>query len=103
MIMTEVELLEQIKLRLGITGTYQDDLLQGYIDDVKAFLLDAGVPESVLLSNASVGVISRGVADTWNYGSGDGEFSKMFFQRAEQLRHKVMITEVEESEVDDNE
>lgn len=85
--MTDAELLTQVKLRLGITGAYQDGLLSGYIDDVKAFLTDAGVPTQVINSNASIGVIARGVADTWNYGSGDGEFSKMFFQRAAQLVH----------------
>lgn len=85
--MTDAELLSQVKIRLGITGTYHDDLLTGYITDVKLFLTDAGVPASVLTSNASVGVIARGVSDSWNFGSGDGKFSQMFYQRAEQLRH----------------
>lgn len=92
--MSDAELLEAVKLRLGITGTFQDDLLSGYIDDVKNFLKDAGVPTDVINSNASLGVITRGVADTWNYGSGDGEYSKMFFQRAEQLRRNAS-TEVD--------
>lgn len=84
--MSDTELLTQVKLRLGITGTYQDDLLTGYISDIKEFLKDAGVPTQVVDSDASLGVIARGVADTWNYGSGDGEYSKIFFQRIEQLR-----------------
>lgn len=87
--MTDAELLEKVKLRLGVTGTYQDDTIRGHIDDVKAYLTDAGVPAEVLASEASVGVISRGVSDSWNYGAGDGEFSPMFYQRAEQLRHKA--------------
>lgn len=90
--MTEAELLSEVKKRLGITGEYQDDTLTGYIDDVKNFLTDAGVPATVINSNASVGVITRGVADTWNYGSGDGEFSQMFYQRLEQLRYQSEVT-----------
>lgn len=85
--MSEAEQLEEIKKRLGITGEYQDDAVQNAINDVKFYLVDAGIPTDVLLSDASLGVIARGVVDSWNYGSGEGEFSKMFYQRAEQLRH----------------
>lgn len=91
--MTDAELLEKVKTRLGITGDFQDEAVQGFIDDTKAFLKDAGISSEVLMSDASVGVISRGVADTWNYGAGDGEFSKMFYQRAEQLRHEVEVSD----------
>lgn len=85
--MAEVNILNEVKTRLMITGTFQDNLLLGYIDDVKNFMLDAGVTSNVINSIASVGVIARGVADIWNFGSGDGKFSAMFFQRIEQLRH----------------
>lgn len=94
--MTEVNMLSEVKTRLGITGTFQDAALQGFIDDVKNFLSDAGVPADVISSSASVGVIARGVADTWNYGSGDGEFSQMFYQRAEQLRHQTEVVNNEQ-------
>lgn len=83
--MTDAELLSKVKIRLGITGEFHDELLQGYIDDVKAYLTDAGVPAATLSSEASVGVIARGVSDSWNFGSGDGKFSEMFYQRAAQL------------------
>ena len=79
------ELLQGIKERLGITGEYHDKLLTAYADDVKAYMLDAGVLQSVIDSDASVGVISRGVADLWNYGAGDGKFSEVFYQRLIQL------------------
>lgn len=92
--MSDAEILAEVKLRLGITGSFQDGLLTGLITDVKDFLKDAGVPTDVINSSASLGVIARGVSDTWNYGSGDGEYSKMFFQRAEQLRRKAS-TEVD--------
>ncbi len=78
-------LVDEIKTRLGITGTYHDALITAYADDVKAYLLDAGVSKSVIDSDASVGVISRGVADLWNYGAGDGKFSDVFYQRVIQL------------------
>lgn len=78
-------MLEKIKTALGITGTYQDALLQIYIDEVINFLLDAGVSQAVLNSNAAIGVIVRGVADLWNYGSGGTDFSPYFMKRAIQL------------------
>lgn len=77
-------LLENVKKSLGITGTYQDDTLNQYIDEVKAFLVDAGVPEARQTS----GVIARGVADLWNYGAGDGKLSSYFMMRATQLSIK---------------
>lgn len=35
--MTAEELLEKVKIGLNITGTYQDETLKTYINDVKAF------------------------------------------------------------------
>jgi hypothetical protein len=61
--MTDNELLTKVKAALGITGDFQDETLQVYIADVKAFMLGAGVPLDVVQSPASVGCISRGVAD----------------------------------------
>lgn len=77
-------LLDNVKKSLGITGTYQDDTLTQYIDEVKAFLKDAGVPEAKQTS----GVIARGVSDLWNYGAGDGKLSAYFMMRATQLAIK---------------
>ena len=37
-------LLENVKKALGVTGTYQDDTLTQYINEVKAFLVDAHRP-----------------------------------------------------------
>ena len=63
-------MLEKVKASLGITGTYQDTTIEEYINEVKQFLLDGGVPKSVVESDTSVGIITRGVADLWNYGIG---------------------------------
>lgn len=73
--------LADVKNALGITGTYQDATLTAYIDEVTAFLKDAGVPESAITS----GVVARGVSDLWNYGAAGGKLSEYFMQRAAQL------------------
>ena len=78
-------MLEKVKTALGITGTYQDATLQIYLDEVVAYLKDAGVPDEVLASDVATGIIVRGVADLWNYGSGGTTLSPYFMQRAIQL------------------
>ena len=77
-------MLEEVKTSLGITGSFHDDTIQNYIDEVKQFLIDSGVKET----NITVGIVSRGVADLWNYGSGGTSLSPYLFQRAIQLRYK---------------
>lgn len=86
--MEDTELIDGIKTRLSITGSYHDELLLGYSDDVIAFMLSAGVSQTIIDdATKSLGVIARGVADLWNYGSGQGKFSEMFFQRVTQLAY----------------
>lgn len=82
--MPEVTLLSKVKNSLGITGTYQDDTLTEYINEVVDFLKDAGVAET----NITPGIVARGVADLWNYGAGKAEFSEYFKIRATQLSYK---------------
>lgn len=79
------DVLTKVKNALGITGDYQDATLTVYMDEVKAYMLDAGVPESITESDASAGVIARGVTDLWNYGTGTGKLSEYFYQRVSQL------------------
>ena len=86
--MTDAELLTQVKHALGITGEYQNQTLTIYINEVKEFLRDSGVADEVINSNSAIGVISRGVSDLWNYGSGNTTFSAYFMQRAIQLAYK---------------
>lgn len=76
--------LADIKNALGITGSYQDATLQLYVDEVVAFLKDAGVSTA----NITNGIVARGVADLWNYGAGEGKLSSYFIQRAAQLALK---------------
>lgn len=77
-------MLTNVKAALGITGTYQDETITQYIDEVTSFLIDAGIKQS----NITTGLVARGVADLWNYGSGDGKLSSYFMQRATQLSYK---------------
>ena len=76
--------LYDVKNALGITGDYQDATLQVYFDEVVAFLRDAGVADS----NITSGIVARGVADLWNYGSAGGRLSQYFYRRAAQLSFK---------------
>lgn len=80
--MTAEELLSEIKTRLSVTGNFHDNLLSALAEDVKDYLTSAGVDAE---SSKAVGVIARGVADLWNFGSGDGKFSAIFYQRVSQL------------------
>lgn len=81
-------MLEKVKSNLGITGSYQDKTIQGYIDEVKDFLIEGGVDKSIVESEKVIGIITRGVADLWNYGSGGTSLSPYFIQRATQLAMK---------------
>ena len=76
--------LENVKKALNITGTYQDNALQQYYDEVVDFLTEAGVNPA----HITVGIVARGVSDLWNYGASDGELSPYFIQRASQLALK---------------
>jgi hypothetical protein len=74
-------MLDSVKASLGITGDYQNATLTEYINEVTDFLIKAGVSEG----NITPGIVSRGVADLWNYGGGGGALSPYFMQRATQL------------------
>lgn len=78
-------LLADVKTAIGVTGTYQDDLLQIYVNEVVDFLKDAGVSDA----HITTGIVSRGVLDLWNYGAGNGRLSTYFKERATQLAYKL--------------
>lgn len=71
--------LDDIKNALNITGTYQDETLTIYMNEVVDFLKKAGV------ENITTGIVARGVSDLWNYGGAEGKLSDYFIQRASQL------------------
>lgn len=78
------QMLNQVKSALNITGTYQDATITEYINEVIAFLEDAGVKSA----NITAGAVARGVSDLWNYGDKGGELSSYFKMRAIQLACK---------------
>lgn len=88
------EQLELVKRALGITGEYHDETLKIYIDEVKAYMVSAGVSEAVTNSTVSAGVIARGVTDLWNYGAGAGKLSDYFYQRVSQLAYMEVKADV---------
>ena len=77
-------MLVAVKKALNITGEYQDNCLTEYINEVTSFLIEAGVKQA----NITPGIVTRGVADLWNYGAADGKLSDYFMQRATQLSYK---------------
>jgi hypothetical protein len=76
-------MLTSVKKALNIGGTYQDDAIKAYINEVKAFLSAAGVSEA----NMTPGLVARGVADLWQYGAGEGKLSEYFMQRTIQAAY----------------
>lgn len=76
------ELLEKVKQGRNITGTYHDSRIGIYIDEVKQYLLDAGVPAAVLETDRVVGIVTIGVDNLME----EGALSDYFKQRAIQLR-----------------
>jgi hypothetical protein len=90
--MTDGEILTVVKQMLfgSDAGTFRDAMLTAYINEVKAFMLNAGVEQTVIDSAASVGVIALGVSDLWNYQSGGVKLSEYFTQRVIQLTRAEM-------------
>jgi hypothetical protein len=84
--MTTAEMLASVKHALGIEGTYQDNTLTEYINEVMEFLVDSGIPPEMI----TAGLVSRGVSDLWSYGANNGKLSDYFMQRAAQLAFKAV-------------
>lgn len=79
------DMLTTVKNALNITGTYQDTALQTYIDEINEYMSAAGVAESLINTKVTAGTVTRGVADLWNYGAGQGKLSPYFYERVIQL------------------
>lgn len=81
--------LNKIKSMLGISGTFHDEALEGYIAEVIEFLVASGVSRETAESEKVYGLIARGVSDLWNLGSGNASLSPYFKQRVIQLAYEV--------------
>lgn len=88
--MTATEQLQRVKESLSITGNHLDKTLQIWLEDVKYYMADAGVKDSVIESEKAIGAISRGVSDLWNFG----KLSEYFYQRVGQLVYSKDESEV---------
>lgn len=81
--MADAAILSGVKNALGITGSYMDDMISVYIDEVTSYMDNAGISSNLIA--ASVGVIARGVNDLWNNNAGNGKLSPYFYDRVSQL------------------
>lgn len=84
--MADAAILTGVKNALGITGSYMDDTISVYIDEVTSYMENAGVSSALIA--ASVGVIARGVNDLWNNAAGEAKLSPYFYDRVSQLALK---------------
>lgn len=89
--MAEFDILTTVKTALGLQGNdYFNATLEIYIEEVKQYLISGGCSRAIVDDVSSAGVIARGVADLWNYGSGNAELSPYFKERAIQLCSKAV-------------
>ena len=82
--MADAKVLNAVKIARGMTGTFeaQDAQLNIETDEVIGYMVAGGVPEDVANSEASAGVIARGIEDIKYNG---GKLSDYFYQRLSQL------------------
>ena len=80
--------IEDIKVLLGITGTYHDAALKAYAAEAVEYMVDAGVDRSIAESRECVGTVARGVSDLWNLSSGGTQLSPYFRERVIQLAYR---------------
>lgn len=77
------ELLAAVKTARNETGNFHDGRISVFINEVKQYLLGAGVPAAVLETDAVVGIVAIGVDNLME----EGALSDYFKQRAIQLRN----------------
>lgn len=90
--MADAKLVEAVKRARGMTGNFeaQDNQLSIEIDEVIGFMVAGGVSQAVANSEASAGVIARGIEDIKYNG---GKLSDYFYQRVSQLSYTAPVTE----------
>lgn len=89
---TAEKLLEEVKAARNETGNFHDGRITVFINEIKQYLLDAGVPAAVLETDEVVGVVAIGVDNLME----EGALSDYFKQRAIQLRNKPAPKEATE-------
>ena len=63
--MEVIDMLEQVKKLLGITGKFQDETINGWIDEIKQLMIDGGISPSIVNDVKSAGVIAKGIDDVY--------------------------------------
>ena len=76
---------EDVLKAAGFTD-YHADSVRPYYNDGLAFILDAGVPESIATSDKAIGCLARYVLDTFNLNGNSVDLSPIFFRRLKQLQ-----------------
>lgn len=76
---------EQVKKLLGITGKFQDETINGWIDEIKQLMIDGGISPSIVNDVKSAGIIAKGIDDVYFQKT---NLSNYFWQRATQLAYK---------------
>lgn len=82
-IISAEKLLAEVKTARNETGNFHDGRISVFINEVKQYLLGAGVPAAVLETDAVVGIVAIGVDNLME----EGALSDYFKQRAIQLRN----------------
>lgn len=80
------EFTDEILKMIG-APSYQKPTVEGYIEEVIEYMVASGVSKAVALSRKAKGVVTRGVNDLWNYGSGEVNLSPYFKERVIQLSY----------------
>ena len=90
--MADAKLVKAVKLARGMTGDFveENSRLGIKIDMVIGLMVDGGISQDVANSEASAGVIAKGIDDIEYNG---GKLSEFFWQRAIQLVYTTPTTE----------
>lgn len=84
--MTLEEQVKEVKRAIfGNTEHNDNGVIALYVEEVRAFLLDAGVSEEKLNSREVLGALVIGTSDLWNYQAGGVKYSDYFIKRVNQL------------------
>ncbi len=80
---------EQIKAvcnMLSMSEKYDGEKIGYFVDEVKQYMLSAGVPLLLANDRRAIGCIARGVSDLYTYDNGTASLSPYFKERVVQLK-----------------
>jgi hypothetical protein len=67
--MTELELLEKVKVMTNYTDDEQNDFLMGWIEEAKQLMRGCGISDEYINGSNSVGIIAKIVTDLCDNGA----------------------------------